>query len=202
MGLMDKVGGMFGRKNTLEKLSLRELQAEQIRLKNRLDRLKKELNQIEKKKKQLFQEGIGADKLKKKMLAQEIKSLDLEQKLKLKDFTMAQKQYTLVTNMIIIKKYEKELRKTGLWEKLSSVEPEQLEQALIKINLDGKEFDEMVEGLNKVFEMEVAEFEETEDETEKELMQAWSQVEAGEADVEEVADKVVSLDKKLEDEEL
>jgi hypothetical protein len=193
---------MFGRKNTLEKLSLRELQAEQIRLKNRLDRLKKELNQIEKKKKQLFQEGIGADKLKKKMLAQEIKSLDLEQKLKLKDFTMAQKQYTLVNNMIIIKKYEKELRKTGLWEKLSSVEPEQLEQALIKVNLDGKEFDEMVEGLNKVFEMEVAEFEETEDETEKELMQAWGQVEAGEADVEEVADKVVSLDKKLEDEDL
>ncbi|WP_206205843.1 chromosome assembly protein [Thermococcus sp. Bubb.Bath] len=202
MGLMDKVGGMFGKKNTLEKLSLRELQAEQIRLKNRLDRLKKDLNQIEKKKKQLFQEGIGADKLKKKMLAQEIKSLDLEQKLKLKDFTMAQKQYTLVTNMIIIKKYEKELRKTGLWEKLSSVEPEQLEQALIKVNLDGKEFDEMVEGLNKVFEMEVAEFEETEDETEKELMQAWGQVEAGEADVEEVAEKVVSIDKKLEDEEL
>ncbi|WP_054839730.1 hypothetical protein [Thermococcus sp. JCM 11816] len=203
MGLMDKVGGMLGKKNTLEKLSLRELQAEQIRLKNRLDRLKKELNQIEKKKKQLFQEGgIGADKLKKKMLAQEIKSLDLEQKLKLKDFTMAQKQYTLVTNMIIIKKYEKELRKTGIWEKLSSVEPEQLEQALIKINLDGKEFDEMVEGLNKVFEMEVAEFEESEDETERELMQAWSQVEAGEADVEEVADKVVSIDKKLEDEEL
>ncbi|NJF25677.1 chromosome assembly protein [Thermococcus sp. Bubb.Bath] len=193
---------MFGKKNTLEKLSLRELQAEQIRLKNRLDRLKKDLNQIEKKKKQLFQEGIGADKLKKKMLAQEIKSLDLEQKLKLKDFTMAQKQYTLVTNMIIIKKYEKELRKTGLWEKLSSVEPEQLEQALIKVNLDGKEFDEMVEGLNKVFEMEVAEFEETEDETEKELMQAWGQVEAGEADVEEVAEKVVSIDKKLEDEEL
>ncbi|ASJ03490.1 chromosome assembly protein [Thermococcus profundus] len=202
MGLMDKVGGMFGRKNTLEKLSIRELQAEQIRLKNRLDRLKKELNQIEKKKKQLFQEGIGADKLKKKMLAQEIKSLDLEQKLKLKDFTTAQRQYTLVTNMIIIKKYEKELRKTGIWEKLSSVEPEQLEQALIKINLDGKEFDEMVEGLNKVFEMEVAEFEESEDETERELMQAWSQVEAGEADVEEVAEKVVSIDKKLEDEEL
>jgi len=197
MGIRD----MFGRKNTIEKLSLRELQAEEIRLKNRLERLKKDLNQIEKKKKQLFQEGIGADKLKKKMLAQEIKSLDMEQKLKLKDFTMAQKQYTLVKNLIIVKKYEKELRKVGLWEKLSKVEPEQLEQALIKINLDGKEFDEMVEGLNRVFEMEIAEFEEGEDETERELMKAWSQVEAGEADVEEVAEKVVSLDRGLEEEE-
>ena len=197
MGIRD----IFGRKNTVEKLSLRELQAEEIRLKNRLERLKKDLNQIEKKKKQLFQEGIGADKLKKKMLAQEIKSLDMEQKLKLKDFTTAQRQYTLIKNLIIVKKYEKELRKTGIWEKLTSVEPEELEQALIKINLDGKEFDEMVEGLNRVFEMEIAEFEEGEDETEKELMKAWSQVEAGEADVEEVAEKVVSVDTKLEEDE-
>ncbi|WP_297501584.1 chromosome assembly protein [Thermococcus sp.] len=197
MGIRD----MFGKKNTIEKLSLRELQAEEIRLKNRLERLKKDINQIEKKKKQLFQEGIGADKLKKKMLAQEIKGLDMEQKLKLKDFTTAQRQYTLVKNLIIVKKYEKELKKTGLWEKLNSVEPEELEQALIKINLDGKEFDEMVEGLNRVFEMEVAEFEESEDETERELMKAWGQVEAGEADVEEVADKVVSIDRKLEEDE-
>jgi len=197
MGIRD----MFGRKNTIEKLSLRELQAEEIRLKNRLERLKKDINQIEKKKKQLFQEGIGADKLKKKMLAQEIKGLDMEQKLKLKDFTTAQKQYTLIKNMIIVKKYEKELRKVGIWEKLANVEPEQLEQALIKVNLDGKEFDEMVEGLNRVFEMEVAEFEESEDQTERELMKAWSQVEAGEADVEEVAEKVASRVEKEEEEE-
>ncbi len=197
MGIRD----MFGRKNTIEKLSLRELQAEEIRLKNRLERLKKDINQIEKKKKQLFQEGIGADKLKKKMLAQEIKGLDMEQKLKLKDFTTAQKQYTLIKNMIIVKKYEKELRKVGVWEKLANVEPEQLEQALIKVNLDGKEFDDMVSSLNRVFEMEVAEFEESEDETERELMKAWGQVEAGEADVEEVAEKVASRVEKEEEEE-
>ncbi|WP_456453451.1 chromosome assembly protein [Thermococcus sp.] len=189
------------RKNTIDRLSLRELQAEEIRLKNRLERLKKDINTIEKKKKQLFQEGIGADKLKKRMLAQEIKGLDMEQKLKLKDFTTAQRQYTLVKNLIIVKKYEKELRKVGLWEKLSSVEPEQLEAALIKVNLDGREFDDMVSSLNRVFEMEIAEFEESEDETERELMRAWSQVEAGEADVEEAAERVISIDKHLEEEE-
>jgi len=201
-GVDMKLFDVFGRKNAIEKLSLRELQAEEIRLRNRLERLKRDINTIERKKKQLFQEGIGADKLKKKMLAQEIKSLDLEEKLKLKDFTTAQRQYTLVKNLIIVKKYEKELRKVGLWEKLSNVEPEQLEKALIKISLDGKEFDEMVEGLNRVFEMEVAEFEETEDQTERELMEAWSQVESGEAEAEEVAEKVFSLDKKLEEDEV
>lgn len=197
MGIRD----MFGRRNAIDKLSLRELQAEEIRLKNRLERLKKDINTIEKKKKQLFQEGIGADRLKKKMLAQEIKGLDMEQKLKLKDFTTAQRQYTLVKNLIIVKKYEKELRKVGIWSKLSNVEPEQLEAALIKVNLDGKEFDDMVSSLNRVFEMEIAEFEAAEDETEKELMRAWSQVEAGEADVEEAAERIISIDKHLEEEE-
>ena len=195
MGLFDRF-----RKNPVEKLSLRELQAEEIRLRNRLERTKKDIERIEKKKKQLFQEGIGVDKLKKKMLAQEIKSLDMEEKLKLKDFTTAQKQYTLVKNLIIVKKYEKELRKVGLWEKISKLEPEQLEQALIKVSLDGKEFDEMVDSLNRVFEMEVAEFEATEDETERELMEAWAAVERGEADIEEVAERITSIDKELEEE--
>lgn len=184
------------RKNPVEKLSLRELQEEEIRLRNRLERMKKEINNIEKKKKQLFQEGVGADVLKKKMLAQEIKSLDLEEKLKLRDFTTAQRQYTLVKNLIIVKKYEKELRKIGIWDKLAKIAPEQLETALVKINLDGKEFDEMVNSLNRVFEMEVAEFEATEDQTEKELLQAWAMVEAGEADTEEAFEKVKEKESK------
>jgi len=189
------------RKNPIEKLSLRELQEEEIRLRNRLERTKKEINNIERKKKQLFQEGVGADMLKKKMLAQEIKSLDLEEKLKLKDFTTAQRQYTLVKNLIIVKRYEKELRKVGIWEKLTKVEPEHLESVLVKVNLDGKEFDEMVNNLNRVFEMEIAEFEATEDQTERELMEAWAKVEAGEADAEEALEKAKEkeLSKELEE---
>ena len=187
MGIFDRF-----RKNPIEKLSLRELQEEEIRLRNRLERTKKEIDRIEKKKKQLFQEGIGADVLKKKMLAQEIKSLDMEQKLRLRDFTTAQKQYTFVKNLIVVKKYEKELRKIGLWDKLSKVEPEQLESVLVKVSLDGREFDEMVENLNRVFEMDIAESEATRDETERELMEAWARVETGEADVEEVTEKIAS----------
>ena len=197
MGIFDRF-----RKNPIEKLSLRELQEEEIRLRNRLERTKKEIERIEKKKKQLFQEGIGADVLKKKMLAQEIKSLDMEQKLRLRDFTTAQKQYTFIKNLIVVKKYEKELRKIGLWDRLSKVEPEQLESVLVKVSLDGREFDEMVENLNRVFEMDIAEFEGTEDQTERELMEAWARVETGEADVEEVTEKIASpkLEKDAEEE--
>ncbi len=195
MGLLDKL-----RRNPIEKLKLQELREEEMRLKNNIERIRKEINKIEKEKKAKFQEGIGADLIKKKLIAQEIKQLDMEGKLKMKNFMALHKQYMLVSNLLVVKKYEKELKKTKLWEKLSKVSPEQLETALIKINLAGKEYEEVLDSLNRVFEMEIAEFETTEDETEKQLLEAWSSVEAGTMDVED-AEKMLSIERGLEKEE-
>lgn len=191
MSLLDRF-----RKSTFEKLDMQELREEEIRLKNRIERVRNEIAKIEKEKKKRFQEGIGADLMKKKMLAQEIKRLDMEAKLNFKNFTSLQKQYMLVTNLIVLKKYEQELKKTKLWEKLTKIAPEDLETVLIKINLRGKEFEEIVDDLNRIFEMEVAEFESTEDETEKQLLEAWSSVESGTMDVED-AEKILSIEKNI-----
>ncbi|ACX72851.1 conserved hypothetical protein [Methanocaldococcus vulcanius M7] len=199
MSLWERAKKMF-MKNPIEKLSIRDLEGEKIRLKSKLDRLKKEINKIEKKKKQLFQEGIGADKLKKKILAQEIKALEMEMKLKYKNFTTLQKQYTFVNNLLIIKKYEKELKNIGIWNKISNIEPELLELKLSDIILDGKEFDEMVSNLNKVFEMRLDEVEGEEDEAEKKLFEAWGQVESGGVDVDSAVDSL-KLDEEEEDED-
>ncbi|MEM2191709.1 MAG: hypothetical protein QW540_09835 [Archaeoglobaceae archaeon] len=176
MGFMD----VF-KKNPLEKLSMRELQGEELRLRNKLDRIKRDVNEIEKKKKQLFQEGVGADFLKKKMIAQEIKSLDLEQKLKMKDFMTAQRQYTLIKNLVIVKRYQRELEAQGVWKKLTSMEPEELEKVLIDVNLDGKAFDGILDDLNRVFEMRLADESLKEDPVERDLMEAWAKVESGES---------------------
>jgi len=178
------------KKNPLEKLSLRELQEEEMRLRNRLERLKKDVNEIEKKKKKLFEDGIGAEFLKKKMLAQEIKSLDLEQKLKMRDFMTAQNQHTFIKNLIIVKKYQKELETQGIWKNLTSMGPEDLEKALICISLDGKEFDRILDDLNRVFEMRMVEENLSEDPAEKELMEAWAKIESGEKSSEELYEEV------------
>ena len=188
------------RKNAIDKIKLSELKEEEIRLKNQIERLRREINRIEKEKKKKFEEGIGADLMKKKMLAAEIKQLDMEAKLKMKNFITLHKRYMLVTNLITIKKYENQLKNSPLWEKLTKVSPDQLETALIKVNLKGKEFDEVLDDLNRVFEMNIAEFETVEDEIEKQLFEAWSAVEAGEMDVGEV-EKMLSVEKKMEKEE-
>lgn len=188
------------RKNAIDKIKLSELKEEEIRLKNQIERLRREINRIEKEKKKKFEEGIGADLMKKKMLAAEIKQLDMEAKLKMKNFITLHKRYMLITNLITIKKYENQLKNSPLWEKLTKVSPDQLETALIKVNLKGKEFDEVLDDLNRVFEMDIAEFETLEDEIEKQLFEAWSAVEAGKMDVEEV-EKMLSVEKKMEKEE-
>lgn len=185
MGILDAF-----KKNPLEKLSLRELQEEEMRLRNRLERLKRDVDGIEKKKKKLFEDGVGADFLKKKMLAQEIKSLDLEQKLKMRDFMTAQKQHTFIKNLVIVKKYQRELETQGIWKRLTSMDPDDLEKALIAVSLDGKAFDSILEDLNRVFEIRMVEESFSDDPAEKELMEAWAKIESGEKSPDELYEEI------------
>lgn len=187
------------KKNPVDKLNTRDLQEEDIRLKNRMERIRKDINKIEKDKKQKFQEGVGADMMKKKMLAQEIKQLDTEARLKLKNFTTINKQYMFVSNLIVVKKYEQDLKKNKIWDKIGNIGSENFENALIKTSLSGKEFEEVLNDLNRVFEMDITDFEAGEDEAETQLLDAWSSVESGSLDVDEV-EQTLSLEKSLEKE--
>ena len=193
MGIIDKIRG-----NPIEKMSTNDIMGEEIRLKNQIERIRKDINRVEKEKKKKFQEGIGADLIKKKMLAQEIKQLDMEGKLKMRNFTTLHKQYTFITNLHTIKKHEKQLKNTPIWDKLSKVKPSQLESVLIKLNLEGKTFEEMVDGLNRVFEMEVAEYETMEDEEEQKMMDMWNQVESGSKSIDEIEKELKGEEKEIE----
>ncbi|WP_456418749.1 chromosome assembly protein [Methanocaldococcus infernus] len=200
MSLWERIKNKF-QKNPIEKLTIRDLEGEKIRLKSKLDRVKKEIKSLDKKKKELFKEGIGADTLTKKMLAQEIKSIEMEMKLKYKTFLTYQKQFTFVNNLLIVKKYEKELKNIGMWNKIINIPPEMLEKKLSDIILDSKEFDSVVEGLNKVFEMRVDEIDEESDTAEKKLFEAWKQVESGNIDADEIVESL-ELENEDEDEDI
>jgi hypothetical protein len=197
IGVIMSVLDLF-RKNPVSKLKLGDLQAEEIKLKNQINRLNKEINQLEKKKKDKFQDGIGADLIKKKMLAQEIKQIDMEEKLKYSNFVGLHKQFMFITNLVIIKKYEKNLQKTKIWDKITSIAPEKFEDALIKVNLSGKNFEAVLDDLNRIYENDISEFDITADDAERQLLDTWASVESGSLDV-DVATKAISMEKQLED---
>jgi len=195
MRLLDKIKG-----NPIKKIKTTELMGEEIRLKNHIERIRKDINRLENDKKKKFQEGLGSDLIKKKMLAQEYKQLDMEGKLKMRDFTGLHKKYTLITNLITIKKSEEQLKNTPVWDKLCKVPKEQIEEVLVDIDLEGKTVDEMVDGLNSIFAWGLEESEGPEDESEKKMMDMWILVESGKMKQEE-AEKELSVEKKKKEED-
>jgi len=185
------------RKNPVDKLGISELRGEELKLRSRINRIRKEIEKIEREKKGKFEEGIGADLIRKKMLAQELKQLDLSAKLKVKNFMALHKQYMFVSNLVIIKKYQRDLQKTEMWDKLTHIAPSDFEKALIQVNLSGKGFESVLDDLNQIFFMDVADSDRDLDEAEKQLLEAWNSVESGTIDVEE-AENLISIEKKLE----
>jgi hypothetical protein len=194
MGILDFIRG-----NSVDRLNTRELKEEEMRLQNHIELARKDIQKIEKQKKDLFKQGIGADLIKKKMLAQQLKHLDMQAQLKIKGFMTMHKQYMFISNLVVVKQYEKELKQNQIWSKITNIDPSKFENALINVNLKGKSFEDVLSNLNNVFEMSLsdADLEQSTDDTEKQLLDAWSGVETGAINVEE-AQKLVSMEKQLE----
>ena len=194
MGILDSLRG-----NSVARLDNRELKSEQMRLQNHIELARKEIQKIEKQKKDLFKQGVGADLIKKKMLAQQLKHCDMQAQLQMKQFMTMHKQFMFISNLVVVKQYEKELKQSPIWAKITNIEPSKFENALINVNLQGKSFEDVLNNLNGVFEMSLsdADLEQSTDDTEKQLLDAWSGVETGAINVED-AQKLVSMDKQLE----
>lgn len=185
------------RKNAITKLKLSELQEEELKLKSRINRLRKDIDKIERGKKEKFTEGVGADLIKKKMLAQELKQMDMEGKLLIRNFVSLHKQYTFISNIIVIKKYQRDLQKNQIWDKIQGISPEAFESSLIKVNLAGKGFDNVVDDLNQIFVLDIADSDNDFDESEKQMLDIWNSVETGSMSEEE-AGGMFSIEKDLE----
>jgi len=194
MGILDFIRG-----NSVDRLNTRELKEEEMRLQNHVELARKDIQKIEKQKKDIFKQGIGADLIKKKMLAQQLKHLDMQAQLKIKGFMTMHKQYMFISNLVVVKQYEKELKQNQIWSKITNIDPSKFENSLINVNLKGKSFEDVLSNLNNVFEMSLsdADLEQSTDDTEKQLLDAWSGVETGAIDVEE-AQKIISMEKQLE----
>jgi len=191
-----KIASLFHR-NRIEMLTITELQEEEIKLKSRINRLRKEIDRIEREKKLKFSEGVGGDLIKKKMLAQELKQLDMTAKLKVRNFLSLHKQYMFISNLVIIKRYQRDLQKTHIWEKIQAISPEAVESALIRVNLSGKGFESVVDDLNQVFALDLSDSDQDLDEAEKQMFEVWTSVETGSLGLDEAKD-LFSIEKDIE----
>ncbi|MGA2104248.1 MAG: hypothetical protein ABSG06_02540 [Methanoregula sp.] len=197
---MTIVDAVFG--TPFERIKSKDLELEKIRLKTKMDTSTKTISKLEKEKARLFNTAVSASPLMIKVHAHEIKRISLEVEQQYNFFMRYSKMSVAITNLLLLKKYEKELRQSDLWTKLISMDSEKLIDVMGHINLIGKNFEGIVDLVNDTLESGLDEYKGSEeDESVKQIIDAITSVQKGVLPIED-AQKAISFDKSLEDKEV
>jgi len=201
MGIGSKITKALGlKKPWIETVKVNELEKELMHIDNQILLISKEIERLEKQKRELFRKGIGKSDVEKLLLAEKIKDLDAEIKMKLKEYNRLMKQRRALSNLIRLKKWEDKLKEKGIWEKLKSIEPDKLMQMLTNVEFEEKMFEENIDKINQILGAEFARVEV--DESTKEILQLWEKVEKAELAPEAVEEQLsVKVRAEAEEEE-
>ncbi len=198
MGIGSRIKKALGGKEKpwIETITVEELERELMQLDNQIMMLSKEIERIEKQKKELFQKGVGKSDVEKIPLAEKIKDLDMEVKMKLKEYNRMMKQRRALSNLIRLKKWEARLKEKGIWEKIKSLDTDKLMKMLSNVEFVDKSFEDNVDKINEILgkELETMEI----DTGTKEILELWEKVEKAEMTPETVEEK---LSVKIEEKE-
>jgi len=156
--------------------------------------ISKDISKIERQKKDLFKQSVGADAIKKSLLVQQIKQLEEHNAKKFKNYLTLYKQDILISNLIVLKQYDRELKQTPIWDNLKNIEPSKFGNGLINVDLKGKSFAEVLNILNNDFESSLSD-----DDADKRFIErhvtiyddSWDDLLIGAIDIEE-AQKIIS----------
>jgi hypothetical protein len=185
-----------------ERLEPKKLELEKIRLKTKMDTITKTIGKLEREKARLFNAAVTSSPLMIKVHAHEIKRLSLEVEQQYNFFMRYSKMMVAITNLLLLKKYEKELKQNKLWTKLVRMDPDRLVDVMGRINLVGKNFEGIVDLVNDTLESGMDEYKSAEeDESVRQIIDAITSVQKGVLPIEE-AQKAISFDKTLEDKEV
>ncbi len=188
MGWISKALGLKKSKSWIETVKVEDLERELMQVDNQIMLLSKEIERLEKQKKELFRQGIGKSDIEKLLLAEKIKDLDAEIKMKLREYNRLMKQRRALSNLIRLKKWEDKLKEKGIWEKLKSIEPDKLIRVLTNVEFEERLFEENIDRINQLLGEELARVEI--DESTKEILRLWEKVEKAELTPEAVEEQL------------
>lgn len=135
-------------------MSIDELKIMEIKLTNKIEELQAEVRNIEKEIQILFEKAKNAkSKSEEVSLARRIKTLLQKKEMKLNAQAQLEKELRAVSNLLILKEYEEDLKSAGVWDKLRKLDPEELEKWLISKNLEAKNRDELVSSVIEMTSM-------------------------------------------------
>ena len=160
-----------GGKDWIEKTSIEELQKERIRVETRANKILREIEMLEADKERLYDYGKGKTEAEQLMLAEKIKDIEAEIAAKQEEFQRLLRQRQALANLIRLKKWEAQLKKKGVWDKLKKLDPEKLIDMLADMKLEVENFDEAIRTINAAIGSPIGGY--AADSKTKEIMEKW-----------------------------
>ncbi len=140
MALFDSVKGLLGgRKRTLNDLSMDELRREKTRLEQMESKFIKEVEELERRKQELFQKGVeeGSER-QRRIYARKIKELDVESKNIDKNLKFISRQLRVVNGFIQLKKNQALMEQMGLSDIIARMDIQDLEKYVEQASVEGE----------------------------------------------------------------
>ncbi len=142
MGLLSR---LFGARNPVDSMSQKDLRVMEIQLNRRIDEVAGEAKRVDGEIALLLEKARSPlSKNEEISLARRIKTLSQKKEMKLAAHAQLDKELRAVSNILILKEHEADLRSAGVWNRLKDLEPDALEDWLIKKNLEGQSRSDLI----------------------------------------------------------
>jgi len=152
MGIFSR---LFGKKS-MEDLNVDELRIMEIKLNHKIEEIRSEISVIDEEIQRLFEEARNAkSETEEVSIANRIKTLVDKKEMKAAAQSQLEKELRAVSNMLIIKEHEADLKSAGVWDALRNVSPEKLERYLISKKLDAEDRNRLVSTVTEMTSMAI-----------------------------------------------
>jgi len=162
MELLGRIKGLFTGKKSLEKISIDELRKERLRLEQIEQRVGRDVDDLEKRKQQLFVKGKDeASQRQQVAIARKIKELDATGKGKDKQLAMISRQMRVLSGLITIKENQSLVQELGVSSIVSRMDIGELQKYVERATVAGQfqmeRFAEILKAMETPEGMELAE---------------------------------------------
>ena len=139
------------RKNPIESLDPKKLRTTESTLKTKSRELLLEVERIENEIKLNFEKSKkSSSRLEEKTLAARIKTLMQKCEMKSAAHAKVEKELTAISNLLIIKEHEADLKAAGVWESLRKVSPDKLQDHLTELQLVQEDREDQVKTITEM----------------------------------------------------
>jgi len=187
----------------IESLKIKDLRLMEIKLNKKIDDLNEEIRSIASTIQSLFQKARETTTQSEEIsIANRIKTLSQKKEMKQSAIMQLEKELRGVSNLLILKENERDLKESGAWKKLKKMKPEKMEKWLTSKTLEQRNRQELMDTVVSMTSeaMESVDYDEDLDE----ILDTKREVKGGNIEVEDASRKVMKEkrgEEEIEEEE-